>query len=130
MSSRILEAPMAKLAFPCFLTCLRLGGVILKGFASGYSEASLHDSWIKIDGLPYRTFWNEGEKPNEVTFLKFGLVNDKRNGIYEYFKFNFKTGKTENPAQLYFYGEDVGLFLKKERKLVFGNLLPRRYGKT
>ena len=121
---------MAKLAFPCFLTCLRLGGVILKGFASGYSEASLHDSWIKIDGLPYRTFWNEGEKPNEVTFLKFGLVNDKRNGIYEYFKFNFKTGKTENPAQLYFYGEDVGLFLKKERKLVFGNLLPRRYGKT
>ena len=122
LSSRILETPMAKLAFPCFLTCVRLGGIILKGYASGYSETSMHDSMIKIDGLPDRTFWNEGEKPNEVTFLKFGPVNDKGNGIYEYFTFNFKTGKTENPAQLYFYGNrDLGLLLKKERKLVFGN---------
>lgn len=122
LSSSILETPMAKLAFPCFLTCLRLGGVVLKSYASGYSEVSMHDAMIKIDGLPDRTFWNEGEKQNEVTFLKFVPVNDKGNGIYEYFTFNFKTGKTENPAQLYFYGnQDLGLFLKKERKLVFGN---------
>ncbi|MCH5242654.1 MAG: hypothetical protein J1F67_09590 [Muribaculaceae bacterium] len=121
LSSGILETPMAKLAFPCFLTCVRLGGIILKGYVSGYSEASSHDSMIKIDGLPNRTFWNERENHNEVIFLKFVPVNDKGNGIYEYFIFNFKTGKTENPAQLYFYGEDLGLFLKKERKLVFGN---------
>ena len=122
LSARILETPMAKLAFPCFLTCVRLGGVILKSYASGYSEASMHDSMIKIEGLTDRTFWDEGENQNEVTFLNFVPVNDKGNGIYEYFTFNFKTGKTENPAQLYFYGEkDLGLFLKKERKLVFGN---------
>ena len=122
LSAAILETPMAKLAFPCFLTCVRLGGIILKGYASGYSEVSMHDSMIKIDGLPDRTFWNEGEKHNEVTFLKFVPVNDKGNGIYEYFIFNFKTGKTENPAELYFYGnKDLGLFLKKERKLMFGN---------
>ena len=122
LSARILETPMAKLAFPCFLTCIRLGGIILQGYASSYSEASMHDSMIKINGLPDRTFWNEGENQNEVTFLKFMPVNEKGNGIYEYLTFNFKTGKTENPAQLYFYGaEDLGLFLKKERKLLFGN---------
>ena len=122
LSSGIMATPMAKLAFPCFLTCLRLGGIILKGYVSGYSEASMHDSMIKIDGLPDRTFWKEGDNQNEVTFLKFVPVNEKGNGIYEYFTFNFKTGKTENPAQLYFYGnKDLGWFLKKERKLVFGS---------
>lgn len=122
LSAQILETPMAKLAFPCFLTCVRLGGIILKGYDSGYSEVSMHDSMIKINGLPERTFWNEGENKNEIIFLKFVPVNEKGNGIYECFQFNFKTGKTENPAQLYFYGDmDLGLFLKKERKLVFGN---------
>lgn len=122
LSSRIMETPMAKLAFPCFLTCIRLGGVILKGYVSGYSEAAMHDTMVKIEGLPERSFWDEGEDKNEVIFLKFVPVNDKGNGVYEYFTFNFKTGKTQNPAQLYFYGEkDFGLFLKKERKLGFGN---------
>lgn len=122
LASRILETPMAKLAFPNFLTCIRIGGVILKGYISVYSEASMHDIMIKIDGLPERSFWDEGENKNEVTFLRFMAVNDKGNGIYEYFTFNFMTGKAENPAQLYFYGDkDFGLFLKKERKLVFGN---------
>lgn len=122
LSSHILESPMAKLAYPSFLTAVRLGGAIMQGYVSNYSEASMHDSMIKIDGLPDRTFWDEGGNKNEVTFLKFMPVNDKGNGIYEYITFNFKTGKTENPAQLYFYGaEDLGLFLKKERKLLFGN---------
>lgn len=122
LSSDILETPMSRLAFPCFLTCVRLGGIILKAYASAYSEAAMHDSMIKLDGLPERSFWDEWEKQHEITFLKFLPVNKKGNGIYEYFTFNFKTGKTENPAQLYFYGEkDFGIFLKKERKLVFGN---------
>ena len=57
-SASILESPMATLAYPCFLTCVRLGGAVLKGYTSVYSEASMHDSMIKIDGLPERSFWH------------------------------------------------------------------------
>ena len=85
LTSHIFETPLAKLAYPCFLTAIRLGGAILQGYVSNYSEASMYDAMIKIDGLPDRTFWDESENKNEVTFLKFVPVNDKGNGLYEYF---------------------------------------------
>lgn len=123
LSAEIPDTPMARMAYPCLLTCIRLGGIILKGYVSGYSEASMHDIMTKIEGIPDRTFWDEGENTNEVTFLKFVPVNDKGNGIYECFTFNFKTGITRNPAQLYFYGDKgLGLFLKRERHLDYGSL--------
>ena len=122
ISVGLLETPLARLAYPCFLTSVRLAGVLLKGYVSDYSDAANHELIIKIPGLPDRSFWDEGENRNEVTFLKYVPVNDKGNGLYEYFKYNIQTGKTENECQLYFYGEkNMGLFLKKERGLVFGH---------
>lgn len=122
LSENVLNTPMAKLAYLSLLTAIRLGGIIMKGYCSTYSEAAEHDLLISIAGLPSRTFWDEGEAKNELTFLKYIPVNDKGNGLYEYFTMNIKSGKAHNPAQLYFYSEsDFGIYLKKENKLVFGN---------
>lgn len=122
ISSGLFETPLACLAYPCFLTAIRLGGVLLKGYVSDYSDAANHELIIKIPGLPDRSFWDEGEDRNIVTFLKYLPVNEKGNGLYEHFQYNIQTGKTMNECQLYFYGErNMGLFLKKERSLFFGN---------
>ncbi|MCH5226011.1 MAG: hypothetical protein J1D77_08405 [Muribaculaceae bacterium] len=122
LSTELLDTPLAKLAYPCFLTAIRLGGILLKGYVSDYSDAENHDLIIKIQGLPDRSFWDEGEDRKEITFLKYVPVNDRGNGYYEYFHYNLQTGKTLNEVRLYFYGErNMGFFLKKERKLMFGH---------
>ena len=122
ISIGLLETPLARLAYPCFLTAIRLGGILLQGYVSNYSDANNHELIIKIPGLPDRSFWDEGDNRNEVTFLKYVTVNDKGNGLYEYFKYNIQTGKTENECHLYFYGEkNMGFYLKKERGLMFGH---------
>ena len=122
ISTGLLDAPLARLAYPCFLTAIRLCGILLQGYVSNYSDANNHELIIKIPGLPERSFWDEGEDRNIVTFLKYIPVNDKGNGLYEHFQYNIQTGKTENFGHLYFYGEkNMGLFLKKERSLFFGH---------
>lgn len=122
ISRELLQTPLARLAYPCFLTALRLAGSLLKGYVSDYSDANNHDLIIKIPGLPERSFWDEGDDRNKVSFLKYIPVNDKGNGLYEYFQYNIQTGKTGNDAHFYFYGEkNMGIFLKKERELFFGH---------
>lgn len=122
VSANIYDTPLAKLAYPCFLTAVRLGGIILKGYASNYDEAAFHNAMFKIPGLPDRTFWDENEDRNIVTFLNYSPVNDKGNGLYNYFRYNVLSGKAENPAQLYFYNEsEMGFFVKENRRLLFGN---------
>lgn len=122
ISTGLLETPLSRLAYPCFLTAIRLGGILLQGYVSNYSDANNHELIIKIPGLSDRSFWDEGEDRNIVTFLKYIPVNDKGNGLYEHFQYNIQTGKTENFAHLYFYGEkNMGLFLKKDRSVFFGH---------
>ncbi len=124
LSSGIFNTPMASLSYPCFLTAVRMGGVILKGYISGYEEAAFFKAMMKVSGLPNRTFWDEGENRNQLTFLRYVAVNKMGNGLYEYFQHNILTGRTDNPAQLYFYNEkDLGFFLKRERVLFYGNYI-------
>ena len=124
LSAGLLTSPLALLAYPCFLTLGRLGGILLKGYVSEYSDANNHELIIKIPGLPDRSFWDEGEYRNEVTFLKYEPVNNKGNGYYECYKYNIQTGKAENVAHIYIYGEkDMGIFPKNGGRLMFGHYL-------